>query len=191
MDSAIMAYKGSEFLMSAFKNSKNKYNNMDTDKDVISKLKFIGCINKGEKINVCSTYPYIQQNDLATSLSRTFYCRDNRGNALNFLHRTIERSFKMAASYSLSKKKSDHISCRNIVQDLVKAKRGMNNLKQTYPTDTMFCCEINTLIQDIDTKLSDYENWLEKKKKEKEENKEKEEESKEENKEEENEENDY
>ena len=43
---------------------------MDTNKEIVSRLKFIGRIQKGEKIN--TRHMYVQQDDLTTTISRTF-----------------------------------------------------------------------------------------------------------------------
>ena len=42
---------------------------METDKEVISRLKFIGKVQKGEKINV--KYMFIQPEGIITRISRT------------------------------------------------------------------------------------------------------------------------
>lgn len=152
MDSVISVCKGTIFLLSYLKES--PFNNkMDTNKEVVSRLKFISRINKGEKINVRSAYPFVQQDDMSTRLSRTFYYKDNRGNALNFVRNTIDRSFEILNLYQKSRKKSEKALCNNIVTDLKRAKNGINNLRETYTTDTMFCCDLDTILQEIDAKL--------------------------------------
>lgn len=130
---------------------------MDTNKEVISRLKFIGRINKGEKINVRHAYPFVQQNDVTTSISRTFYYKDNRANALSFVRNTIDRSFEIVHNYQYSDKKSDRVMSTRVIDDLRRAKQGIFNLKETYITDTMFCCDIDTLIESMDAKLSELE----------------------------------
>ena len=152
MDSVVSVCKGAIFLLSVLK-STDPNNKMDTNKEVVSRLKFISRINKGEKINVRSAYPFVQQDDMSTRLSRTFYYKDNRGNALNFVRNTIDRSFEILNLYQKSHKKSEKALCNNIVNDLKRAKNGILNLKETYTTDTMFCCDLDTILQEIDAKL--------------------------------------
>jgi len=130
---------------------------MDMNKEVISRLKFIGRINKGEKINVRYAYPFVQQNDLSTSISRTFYYKDNRANALCFLRATIDKSFEIVHSYIDSERKSERVMAKRIMDDLRYAKQGILNLKETYVSDTMFCCDIDTLFESMDAKLSELE----------------------------------
>ena len=141
-------------ILAMFKESDSRIN-MDTNKEVISRLKFIGRISKGEKINVRHAYPFVQQNDLTTSFSRTFYYKDNRANALSFVRNTIERSFEIVSNYKNSNRKSERVMCRRIVDDIKRAKEGIINLKETYITDTMFCCDMDTLLESIDAKLTE------------------------------------
>jgi hypothetical protein len=42
-----------------------------------------------------------------------------------------------------------------MIQDLENSKNGLNNLKDTYFDDLMFCCKIDTIIQDIDARLEE------------------------------------
>lgn len=126
---------------------------MDTHKDVITRLKFISRINKGDKINVRNAYPYVQPNDLSTSFSRTFLNKDNRGNSLHFIRNTIDRSYEIISMFKNSNKKSELLLCSNIIQDLKKAKNGIQNLKNTYISDTMFGCEMDTILESIDRKI--------------------------------------
>lgn len=129
---------------------------MDTNKEVISKLKFISCINGGEKINV--RYMYVQQNDIATKFSRTLYNKDNRKNTLTFIRDTINRSFEIIKTYKNSELESERIICSHIMLDLKDAIKGILNLKETYIDDIKFCCDIQTIIQEIEAKLLELEN---------------------------------
>ena len=45
--------------------------------------------------------------------------------------------------------------CKNLVEDLKNSKKGLMNLKETYNLDIKFCCDIDTLLQMIDAKLSE------------------------------------
>jgi len=141
-------------MLSIFKDTEPR-NKMDANKEVISRLKFISRINKSEKINVRTAYFFVQQDDLPTRLSRTFYNKDNRGNALNFIRDTVERSFMIISSHISSDRPSERLMCINIMGDLKKAKNGISNLKETYITDIMFCCEMDTILQEIDAKLEE------------------------------------
>ena len=120
---------------------------MDSSQETISRLKFIGRINKGEKIN--TRHIYTQPYGFVTSISRMFVYQDNRGNTLNFCHTTITRSFELLTSFDLSTKNSDKILYINLLKDLQQAISGLINLKHTYITDTKLCCDLDTLLECI------------------------------------------
>jgi hypothetical protein len=126
-------------------------NNMESDKEVISRLKFIGKVQKGEKINV--KYMFVQPEGIATRISRTLINQDNRSNTLNFIRGTISRTFEIISMYETSTKEAHHQFNLHIVNDLKQAKNGLNNFKDTYLSDIKFTCDLDTLIQDIDAKL--------------------------------------
>lgn len=127
---------------------------MESNKEVISRLKFIGKIQKGEKIN--SRLMYVQQCGLITQFARTFL-QDNRCKTLTFIQDTITRSFELISCYDKSSKFSDIILCNKLIQDLKKSKVGIVNLKETYLDDIKFCCDLETLNEVIDAKLLEYE----------------------------------
>lgn len=128
---------------------------MNLNKDIISRLKFIGKVKKGEKINV--KFMYVQPDGLATQISRMLINQDNRGNTLSFLQETINRVFEIISGYERSRNPVDKIMCRNLIEDLKQSKTGLTNLKETYILDVKFCCDMDTLIQVIDTKLIEIE----------------------------------
>lgn len=111
-------------------------------------------MNKGEKIN--TRHMYVQPDGFSTSFSRTFIHQDNRGNALNFCQETISRSFELMITFERSEKDSDKFLFNNLVKDLRQATKGLTNLKHTYITDTKFCCDMDTLLEDINSKLANY-----------------------------------
>jgi hypothetical protein len=118
-----------KLLISTLRN--NDFNiNLDSHKDILSKLKFISKIQEGEKINV--KYLYVQQDGFMTKLSRTFYNLDNRGNTLNFVENTVKRSFEIIKLYINSDKLSERTICYNIIKDLEISKSGILNLMKTY-----------------------------------------------------------
>ena len=139
-----------------YKGYKSKSSNnikMEVTNEVISSLKFIGKLKKGEKIN--TKFMYTQPDGFFTRLSRTFINHDNRNNTLNFVQRTITNSFDIISKYEKSEKKSDIKMLSNIINDLQNAKTGLKNLKETYSEDTKFGCDISTLLQSIDNNMGD------------------------------------
>ena len=126
----------------------------DTSKDVISKLKFISQVRKGEKINVRNMY--VQPDGLITKISRTIFNIDNRQNTLNFVENTIQRGFEIIELHKNNDFAYDKTLCANIVSDLNNCKTGLENLKHTYNDDIMFGCKIQTLIEHINAKMQDF-----------------------------------
>ena len=129
------------------------YTDMDNHNDVLSKLKFISKIRKGDKINV--RYMFIQPDNITTKLSRSLYNVDNRMNTLNFIETTIRRGFEVIALHSTTDRPYDVQIRENVIRDLSSAKDGLVNIKETYIDDVMFRCKIDTFIQEIDAKLGD------------------------------------
>ena len=125
----------------ALKDTGNIANKMDSNQEIISKLKFIGKIKKGEKIN--TRHMYVQPDGLSTSIIRTFIYQDNRGNVLNFCQETISRAFELLVTYERSEKNTEQVLFGHLLTDLQHATNGLANLKFTYIADTKFCCDID------------------------------------------------
>ena len=126
---------------------------MESNKEVISKLKFIGKLQKGEKINI--RLLYVQQDGVITQFIRTFL-QDNRSKTLSFIQDTINKSFDLITYYDKSSRLSERIMSNNLIEDLKRSKNGLVNLKDTYCDDVKFCCDLETLLQLIDAKLIEY-----------------------------------
>jgi len=126
---------------------------MEQTNEVISRLKFIGKLQTGDKINV--KYMFVQQESIITSVSRYLIHQDNRQNTLNLVRDTIDKSFDIIYIYSKSDNHAQKQICTNIINDLKNVKNGIRNLKDTYISDTKFCCDMDTILQEIDAKLSE------------------------------------
>ena len=122
---------------------------MNNDKEVISRLKFIGRLKKNEKIN--TQHMYVQPCGILTALSRTIFQQDNRNNTMNFIQKTVEDSFSLLEKY---REDENFILAGHMVDDLLSAKVGLQGLKETYMLDLKFCCDIDTLLQIISSKLN-------------------------------------
>lgn len=134
--------------------SEYNINRMDGNQEIISRLKFIGKLKKGEKIN--TRHMYVQPDGITTSLSRTFAYQDNRGNALNFCQETISRSFELLITYERSDSSTEKVLFSRLIEDLQQSTVGLRNLKFTYITDTKFCCDMDTLLENVLAKLNKY-----------------------------------
>jgi hypothetical protein len=114
--------------------------------DIISKLKFIGTIRKGEKISVKNLY--IQKNNIFTQLHRTFLGREDREATLNFIITILE------ATYALYLAELDTAIKKYMIIDIKNARDGIINLTQTYAIDNMYTCRLNFILQKLDVFLS-------------------------------------
>jgi hypothetical protein len=123
------------------------------DNEIISRLKFIGKIQKDEKINV--KYLYVQPDNILTRISRTIVAPDNRNNTCNFITSTIKRSFDILNLHLNNNRPFDKVYCYNLITDLRKAEEGLQNLIKTYKEDKMFACKIETIIEEIRARLED------------------------------------
>jgi len=130
---------------------------MESNKETMSRLKFIGKIQIGDKVNLKSMY--IQPDGLVTQVLRSIN-QDNRNKTLIFLQDTISKTFEILKCYEKSVKNADQIMCSNLILDLKNSKMGINNLKETYTLDIKFVCDLDTLLQTIDAKLEGFEETL-------------------------------
>jgi len=137
-----------------FKSRSASETNMENYKEILSRLKFIACVKEGEKINTGKMY--VQQDCIATSISRTFINIDNRTNTKTFVQNTVNRSFEILELCHNSDKAIDKDLCRQFTRDLVSAKEGIRNLKKTYAMETKFVCDLDIILEEIDVKVSLY-----------------------------------
>ena len=125
---------------------------MLTNKETISRLKFIGKIEINDKIDLKNMS--ITHDGIITQLSRTVF-QDNRAKTLVFLQDTVNKAFEIIKCYEKSERNSDKIMCLNVINDLKGARIGFKNLKETYNTDIKFCCDIDVLLEMVNAKLSE------------------------------------
>lgn len=123
--------------------------------DVLSKIKFIGRWQKGDKINV--KYLYVQPDSWWTRLSRTFIAADNRNNTFQFADSTLKRCFEIITLNKNSQRISERCLVVNLISDMKRALEGIENLKATYFEDVMFCCKLETLIQETTGRIIEIE----------------------------------
>jgi hypothetical protein len=131
---------------------------MNSNKETISRLKFIGKIQIGDKIDLKNMH--LQTDGLFTQISRTIN-QENRNKTLVFIQDTINKAFEILKCYEKSTKNSDKIMCLNILNDLKSSKNGLLNLKETYSFDIKFCCDIDVLLEMIEAKLIELDNIFE------------------------------
>lgn len=120
-------------------------------KDTITKLKFIGKIQSGEKINT-KHYIAIVNNDWWTSVLRTFYNFESRGNTINFINDTIKTAISLIEQVQ-NQTEIDQAILANIYKDLALSIEGIENLKKTYINDKIVVASLETLIENIEIYL--------------------------------------
>jgi hypothetical protein len=147
----------SEFMsfLKIFSPATSLNNNADTQRQALTRLKFIGTLTPNEKID--SRTLQIESNSYWTSFKRTFLTGDSRKSTLLFFSSTIDRSFEIIAAHLHSKDVSDQIFCANILQDLILSINGLEAAKKTYSEDKLFVCELKVLIENITAKLFQYQ----------------------------------
>ena len=127
---------------------------MNNEQEIVSRLKFIGKIKRGEKIN--THHMYVQPEGFMTILKRTFWVNDNRSNALTFIQDTIARVFELLITRQRSEREADKILAYNLIKDLNGATVGLSNIKVTYIDDTKFCCDIDTILEYIKARIVNF-----------------------------------
>lgn len=125
----------------------------DSRQEIITKLKFLSRVSKGQKINVKDMT--LQDESWLTSASRSVWNIDNRNNTMTFIQNTITSAFNMIVLLLRSEGVGDRQICKTIVTDIIGAKKGIYNLKSTYTEDTFFCCGVDTYIQMIEAHMAD------------------------------------
>jgi len=125
---------------------------IEQNRDVIIRLKFIGTFQPNEKVDVRNLR--IENNTMITPIKRMLF-GESRDTTYSFLNSTVERSFEIINAYIRSDKISEKIYCKNILSDMVKAIQGLKNIQKTYRDDKLFYCNIETIIENIESKLSE------------------------------------
>ena len=124
----------------------------EKNKDTISRLKFIGTFLPGEKVDVKNMR--IEGTTLCTPLKRLFM-GESRDTTYIFLNNTIERTYEIISSHCTSPNISDKLLCQNIINDLVRSVAGLKNIQKTYKEDKLFQCNVETMIEKIQAKLTE------------------------------------
>ena len=124
----------------------------EKNKDTISRLKFIGTFSPGEKIDVKNMR--IEGSTLFTPLKRLFM-GESRDTTYLFINNTIERTYEIITCNCNSGNISDKLLCKNIINDLIKSVNGLKNIQKTYREDKLFYCNVETIIEKIQAKLTE------------------------------------
>lgn len=120
---------------------------MENIKEIISNLKFISKLEVGDKIDTKNLYR--MQPGYLSTIYRTISF-DSRKSTLVFISKTISNVFELLER--LEKSNTDLYN--SIIDDLTSTYGGLNNLKETYNDDIKFQCDIDTLIQIIQSEIN-------------------------------------
>ena len=123
--------------------------------DTITNLKFISTLKSGDKIN--TSLLYVESNSIFTPLYRLFR-QESRNETIKFITVTIDNSFDIINNITNINNISDQILFINIITDIVKAIYGLKNIQDTYISDKLFICKIDTFIDTIYSKCITYKN---------------------------------
>jgi hypothetical protein len=134
-------------ISSSAKNIKLEENN-----EIISNLKFIGKIKTGEQINIDSLS--ICSRNMFSGFYRSLY-GESRDKTFNFFSLIIKRAFEKVQAFISSERMPDKMLCIQILKNLQLSIIGLNNLKETYKDDRSFVCDLETLIENIESKLEE------------------------------------
>jgi len=126
---------------------------METTHEVITRLKFIGLIRPGEKVDTrtLTAAPSTKMNSIWR-----WWNQEDRSVTLDFFTSTVNRSFEIIQLSLCSEKASDKKLCKIIIEDLIKCPIGMIHIQETYMklyNDRIFWCDVQTLIQCVELKL--------------------------------------
>ena len=120
---------------------------MENIKEIISNLKFISKLEVGDKIDTKNLYR--MQPGYLSTIYRTISF-DSRKSTLAFISKTVSNVFELLER--LEKSNTDLYN--SIITDLTSTYVGLNNLKETYNNDIKFQCDIDTLIQIIQSEIN-------------------------------------
>lgn len=120
----------------------------ESNDEVIARLKFIGHIQRDDKIDVKNVN--IQPNTFMTRILRTLSFSEDRKKTLKFIRNILQRTFEII-ELNLSKEQLD--ICKSIIGDLIRARQGITNMKATYEDDIKFCCDMDVLIESVNNKI--------------------------------------
>ena len=128
-------------------------NTLEENGEIISQLKFISKIKPGEQINVDNLS--ICSRNLFSGIYRTMY-GESREKTFHYFSITVRRAFEKLAAFCNSERISDQMLCSQIVENLQGSISGLSNAKDTYKDDRRFVCDVETLIEGIDSRLEEF-----------------------------------
>lgn len=126
-----------------------------------TKLKLIAQIRPCQKIDTNTLV--ILNNNLSTSIRRTFYTIFGRGNSREDLYIMIEdvtdQAYKIIKKHRKSENQIDRDICISLLKDIQDAKVNITNgIRETYLDDARFKAKLEQLYSSIDIKIKSLDN---------------------------------
>ena len=121
--------------------------------EVLSGLKLIGKIQPDQKLFLNPTVS-LGSDSYLSAIIRSFTQDNNRNCTFGFLSAIIDKSFDILADFH--KEKDDVYSKdqkKNLIEDLIKCRDGIYKLSMTYGYDIKMVCDLELLVQKINSKL--------------------------------------
>lgn len=110
------------------------------DRESIIKVKLIGSLKVGQKIN--TKYLLVQEDSFYTMISRRMY-GETRANTVVFCRNAVEQVIEM------NKRITDPNIKKVIANDLTQAKLGLSALQETYVGDVRVVSELAEMLSQI------------------------------------------
>jgi len=136
--------------MKMFTSSSSSASTAETRRGVITRLKFISTLSPQEKID--SRNLKIESTSIWTPLKR-FISGDSRDITIQFFSSTVDRAIEIIDATLYSEKTSEQMFCANVITDLISSVKGLKAAQKTYSADKLFVCEIETLIEQVQSKV--------------------------------------
>jgi len=132
----------------------------DETRDLLATLHFIAKIQEGEKLD--TKYRTLYQDTLTLKLYRTIFRGGNesRDTTYKFISETIDKALDLSKKYLKSTVPYDvSIGC-TIIDGIINAKSGINEIKKTYTGDQNFISKIEALLDILELKLNEIKKEL-------------------------------
>ena len=125
---------------------------MDVSEDYLSKnLNVIGQIQLHSKIYIRNGNIFIDENYAIFSSFKRYFMGDNRYDTLEFIRTLIHNTFVLCDRIILDANETKyHSILSRLNKDLVNAKSGLSNIKDTYLNDARISSSVDVLLDNID-----------------------------------------
>ncbi len=122
--------------------------------ELLSKLRFLSKIQKGEKLEIVSKLSLIDGGSWINAFIRTVNgSKESREHAFEFIQKVCEEGLEVATSFLNTQDTFQHEVGNMIIQALKEAQDGIKNHMDTYKSDRMFGSQVETFLKLLNAKL--------------------------------------